>query len=489
MAATAPQINALLDGWTALPGALYAKLASALATAIEDGRLPAGTRLPPERQLSADLAVSRSTVAGALDDLAARGLLDRRQGSGTFVAALAQPASAGRTALVRELDDHAVIRDLSGGPEASVELLAAAVDCAPEVTAEVATLEHGEVQRWTRGHGYVPLGLPALREAIAAHLSVHGLATSPDQVIVTTGAVEAVLLAARLFVEPGDPVAVEAPSYIGALDVLRSVGGRLLGIDVDERGARTDQLAAMMARSRPRLVYVIPDFQNPTGVVLSEPRRREIARLAAEHRVPVIEDLVQHELWFDTPPPAPIAATDSGAPVLTLGSMSKVFWGGLRVGWVRSDPGTVERLGRIKTVTNYGTPAIDQLVSARLLPQVDAIAARRREQLASGLATLETAVAEHLPEWRWRRPEGGLSMWLQLPVPVAPALARSAERHGVAIATGASFGIAAHDHYDRVRLPFVADAGTIVEGVRRLGVAWDDLTHRSGHDQPRAVVV
>ncbi|HEX6256359.1 MAG TPA: PLP-dependent aminotransferase family protein [Euzebyales bacterium] len=484
-----PQLLDAINGWAIGDGALYTRLATALGDAIEDGRLAPGHRLPAERQLSVDLAVSRSTVASALEELERRELVARRQGSGTYVRSITRPPADGRRELVHELDEHALLRDLSGGPVASIELLAAAVDCAPEVRTAMADLDEHEIRRWTAGHGYVPLGLPPLREEIARHLSDHGLATAPDQVMVTTGAVEAVLLAGRLFVEPGDPVAVEAPSYIGALDVLRSIGGRLLGVDVDGHGARTDQLAALMTRSLPRIVYLIPDFQNPTGAVLSAARRREVARLAAEFRVPVIEDLVQHDLWFEREPPPPIAAVDPEAPVLTLGSMSKVFWGGLRIGWVRADPATIERLGRIKTVTNYGTPAIDQLVSTRLLPRTDEVAARRREQLARRLARLQDAMRTHLPDWTWRSPAGGLSLWIRLPAPDAPALVRAAERHGVALATGASFGLAAGDHRDHVRLPFVAAPDAIAEGVRRLAAAWNDVARGRDRGSPRAVVV
>jgi DNA-binding transcriptional MocR family regulator len=489
MDASATQLLDAIDGWAAAGGPLYEALATAVGGAIADGRLTEGTRLPPERRLAAALAVSRSTVAAALELLEQRGLVTRRQGAGTYVRGVERSPADGRRALVSELDDHALLRDLSGRPEASIELLAAAVPCAPEVRSAVADLDDAALRGATAGHGYVPLGLPALREAIAAHLRAGGLPTTPDQIAVTTGAVEAVLLAGRLFLEPGDEVVVEAPSYIGALDVLRSIGARLQGVEVDGHGARTDQLAGLLARGKQRMAYLIPDFHNPTGWVLSGARRREVARLAAEHRIPVVEDLVQHELWFDAEPPPPIATIDPDAPVLTLGSMSKVFWGGLRIGWIRADPTTIERIGRLKTVTNYGTPTIDQLASARLLPQLPTIAARRRGELRTRLARLEAALLEHLPDWRWRTPAGGLSLWVGLPTPDAPALVRAADRHGVAVATGASFGLAPGDHRDHVRLPFVADPDVIAEGVRRLAAAWDDVAQGRDRGPRRAVVV
>lgn len=483
------RIREQLGEWSGRTGPLYVRLADALRAAVEDGRLPSGARLPPERTLADALAVSRSTVAAALEQLADERLVDRRQGSGTYVRGRRRFADEGRRELVDELDEHAILRDLSGRPQATIEFTAAAVQRAPEVIDAVRDLDERSVTRWTDGHGYIPLGIPPLREAVADYLTGGGLPTEPDQVMVTVGAVEGVLLAGRLFVEPGDPVAVETPTYVGALDVLRSLGARLLGVGVDHGGARTDQLADLLTRSLPRLVYLVPDFQNPTGAVLDAARRREVARLSAEFHVPVIEDLVQRDLWFDAPPAAPIAASRPGAPVLTLGSMSKVFWGGLRVGWVRADPVIIERLGRIKTVTNYGTPVIDQLVAARLLPQLPRVAQRRREELTARLAVLEAALARELPDWRWTRPSGGLALWVQMPSPDAHALVPLAERHGVATVPGSTFGLTAREHRDRLRLTFVASPEVIEDGVRRLAAAWRDLTHHGDRRRGEALVV
>lgn len=478
----------VLGDWTHRGGPLYRRLQDALADAIESGRLAGGTKLPPERDLAGHLAVSRSTVATAMAGLEEHGLVDRRQGSGTYVAQRRLPPDEGRRELVEELDEHALLRDLSGRPQATIEFVAAAVPCAPEVRTAAASLDELDLDRWTQGHGYVPLGLPPLREAVATYLDDQGLPTTPEQVMVTTGAVEAILLTARLFVEPGDPVAVESPSYVGALDVLRSVGARLLGIDVDHNGARTDQLADLLARSLPRSVYLVPDFHNPTGVVMDAGRRREVARLAAEFHVPVIEDLVQRDLWIDAPPPAPIAAADPSAPVLTLGSMSKVFWGGLRIGWVRADRTTIERLGRIKTATNYATPVFDQLIAARLLPELGAVAARRREQVTVRLERLEEALERHLPDWEWTRPHGGLALWARLPSGDAAALTRVARRHGVATVPGSTFGVTGREHRDRLRLTLVASPEEIDDGIRRLAAAWRDLG-RGGEVQHREALV
>ena len=482
-------LTAALGDWTAGRGPLYHRLAVAVSNAVDDGRLPAGAALPPERQLADALAVSRSTVVAALEELKRGGFLEARQGSGTWVRGRARLADEGNRELVDELEGHAILRDMTGEPTQMLEFTAAAVACAPEVNTATAGLTGADLEAGSSGHGYAPQGLPVLREAVAKRLTQIGLPTTPAQVLITTGATQALLLAARLYLEPGAPAVLETPSYAGAIDVLHAAGARLLSIDVDASGARTDQLADLLGRSLPRLVYLVPDFQNPTGLVLSERRRAEVARLAADFHVPVIEDMVQRELWFDRPPPPPIASYVPDAPVLSVGSMSKVFWGGLRVGWIRGSETTVARLARMKAVTDFGTPAIAQVISAKLLPLTEATAARRRAELAERLGVLQAALAEHLPDWTAHRPAGGLSLWAKLPAPRAEELVRRAAAYGVAVVPGAPFAVDHNRHADRIRLPFVAEPAVIAEGVRRLAEAWEGLQHRGAETPAPALVV
>jgi DNA-binding transcriptional MocR family regulator len=486
---TTSGLRQLLGTWTESDGPLYRRLAAALDSAIAAGRIPGATMLPPERQLADALGVSRSTVVAALEALKATGRLEARQGSGTWVRGVTRLPDEGNRELVEQLEGHAVLRDLTGAPTQAVEFTAAAVDCAPEVIAATTSLDPAAVTRWSAGHGYNPLGLDVMRQAVADRLTGIGLPSTAQQVLITTGATEALLLAARLYLEPGAPAVLESPSYAGAIDVLHAVGARLLSIDVDASGARTDQLADVLARALPRMVYLVPDFQNPTGLVLSQRRREEVARLAGEFHVPVIEDIVQRELWLDAPPPPPIASFAPDAPVLTVGSMSKVFWGGLRLGWIRGAETTIARLGRMKAVTDFGTPLVAQMIGAQLLPQIDAVAARRRRELGERFAVLAATMAEHLPDWRCPHPAGGMSAWAQLPVPRGDELVRRASAYGVALVPGSTFAVDHHRHADRIRLPFVAEPAVIEEGVRRLAEAWGSLESRSARLPSPALVV
>ena len=486
---TSVGLQGVLGAWSDGDGPLYRRLAAALDSAIAAGRIPAAAMLPPERHLAETLGISRSTVVAALESLKHAGTLEARQGSGTWVRGYQRHPDEGNRELVEQLEGHAVLRDLTGAPTQSVEFTAAAVDCAPEVITATTTLDPVDVARWSVGHGYNPLGLDVMRQAVADRLTDIGLPSTPQQVLITTGATEALLLAARLYLEPGAPAVLETPSYAGAIDVLHAVGARLLSVDVDASGARTDQLADVLARALPRLVYLVPDFQNPTGLVLSQRRREEVARLAAEFHVPVVEDIVQRELWLDQPPPPPIASFAPEAPILTVGSMSKVFWGGLRLGWIRASETTIARLARMKAVTDFGTPLIAQMIGARLLPQIDSTAERRRTELGERLEVLTRAVAEHLPDWRCPRPPGGMSVWAQLPTPRADELVRRAGAYGVAVVPGSTFAVDHHRHTDRIRLPFVAQPEVIEEGVRRLADAWASLDSRGVRLPSPALVV
>lgn len=200
-----------------------------------------------------------------------------------------------------------------------------------------------------------------------------------------------------------------------------------------------------------------------------------MALLASEFHIPLIEDLALRELWFHEPPPPPIASFAPEAPILTVGTMSKVFWGGLRVGWVRAPEHIIARLARLKVVADFGTPVISQAISTRLLPLTAATAAWRRVDLQERLAALRAAGAEHLPDWEFNNPPGGLAVWAKLPSPRAEDLARCSGDHGVDLVPGFAFAVDHHRHPDRIRLPFVAAPDIIEEGVRRIADAWESL--------------
>lgn len=264
----------------------------------------------------------------------------------------------------------------------------------------------------------------------------------------------------------------EEVTYPGVLDVVRGAGMRPMGVPLDEGGILVDALEDLLERVRPRFVYLVPAHQNPTGSVLSERRSRLVGEMAARSRVPVVEDLALRRLRLDDRPlPAPIAAHAPEA-VISIGSASKVLWAGLRIGWIRAPHPVVERLTRLKIMSDMGTSVISQHLAARLMPSIDEATEERRRHLIEGYGALSGALSEHLPEWTWDPPRGGCTLWVRLPSGDARAFGQVAQRCGVNVVPGQVLS-AEGGHGDRLRIPFVHEPPVIVEAVRRMATAWD----------------
>ncbi|MCA1843764.1 MAG: PLP-dependent aminotransferase family protein, partial [Actinobacteria bacterium] len=321
-----------LGRWSAGPGPLHRKLAEALVAAIERGDVAPGERLPAERTLSRALAVSRSTVVAAYDHLRAAGWLESRQGSGSRVRWAAPIGGTPPLAAYGDTSGDVIFRRLIEGPGALISLAAAILPGAPAVAEAAGTFSTAELDDMVTTSGYVPLGLPALRREIAALHTRAALPTTEAQIMVTTGAQQAISLVAGLLVGRGDTVVVENPSFSGTLDALRVAGARLVPVPTDDDGADVEAIADLAERTSAAAIYVMPSYHNPTGVQLSESRRRRLARVAADLGVPVIEDNALSYAPLSDVAPLPAVATyaSDGAPILTVGSLSKVLWAGLR---------------------------------------------------------------------------------------------------------------------------------------------------------------
>jgi len=349
-----------LGDWAVGPGPLFRQLARAIASGVERGTLPRGGALPSERALAAALSVSRGTAVAAYDLLVAEGLVQRRPGSGTSVAGSGSfelPSGREGSALVHRLVDHSAGR--SGVVDLSISVLREAAGL-PDVAVRTEDL-----RALRPDTGYSPWGLPELRDAIARHVTGWGLPTTAHEVVVTTGAQQAISAAAACWIRPGDTVVVDDPSYPGAVSTFLQAGARLIGLPVGPGGVRPEDLQGALA-SHPALVYLQSTLHSPTGTVLGEARRRELAAVIARSRVPLVEDLALADLaWREAPPP--IASFCLGASVVVVGSLSKLYWGGLRVGWARADEPLALRIARVKATHDLGSSVLGQAFAARLL--------------------------------------------------------------------------------------------------------------------------
>ena len=473
----------LLGDWRASDGPLYVQLAAAVRAAVDRADIAPGARLPAERTLAQELGVSRTTVVSAYAKLRDDGWVESRQGSGTSVRRRA--AQSGPSAQEREIVGafrrNTVFRGMIQNLGTTCEFLGAYLDAASEVRAAAEAVVREEAEGLFAGHGYLPLGLSRLRQAIAADFVRRGVPTVEEQILVTNGAQQAIGLMAALFVERGEPVVVEDPTYLGAIDSYTAAGARLVSVPVGSEGVDVVRLREAIGRGA-RMAYLIPTFHNPTGVVLPEPARRAVARLAEQMQVPIVEDHTLSDLSVGGEPPPPIAAFAPQAPILTIGSLSKLFWGGLRVGWIRGPQALIERLARFKAVADLGSPVLSQAVAARVLPLAPRVKRARKREITRKLDGLTALLREHLPKWTWRRPGGGLLLWVRLPRGNATELAQVALRHGVAIVPG-SVNSPDGGFADYVRLPFVQEPEAIEDGVKRLARAW--LEYEATTHEPR----
>jgi DNA-binding transcriptional MocR family regulator len=433
----------------------YAALAARVRLLVADGRVPLGVRLPAERELSTALTVSRATVSAAYARLREDGWATARQGAGTFAAL---PAGPHRGAWVPAPAD-----------DGTIDLAHAAPSAPPEVAAAFAAAA-AELPRFLPGHGYHPAGLPDLRARIAERYTARGLPTAPEQVLVTAGALHGVVLSLTALLQPGQRLLVEQPTYPNAVDAARSLGARLLPAALDP--ADPAEFLATAGRAlrtaRPAAAYLMPDFQNPTGVLLDEPGRERLARGLSRAGTTALVDETLVELGLDAAPPAPFAAFAPGT--LSVGSLSKVFWGGLRIGWVRAGADVVQRLTALSARSTMSGPVVEQLAACRLLDGLDASLGTTRALLRERRAALRDALGAHLPEWRATDPAGGLVLWCSLPAPRSSAVVVEAERLGLLLAAGPLFGTG-HALEDRLRLPYTQPAEVLRRGVELLAVA------------------
>jgi DNA-binding transcriptional MocR family regulator len=324
-----------------------------------------------------------------------------------------------------------------------------------------------------RGAGYLPYGHPGLRTALAEDLTARGVPTVPGQLLITTGIWQAIALLTALYLPNGEHAIVENPTWTGLLDVLRAHGAGIRSAPVDAEGVRVADIEEALRRSRANAVFVTPEYHNPTGAQLSLARRKELAAMAERFELPLIENLGLQGLGLGRPSPLPpIAAFSPDRWVVTVGSWSKVVWAGLRIGWIRASEPTIGRLARLKAYADNGTPILSQLVVAQIIPRFDEIAAVRRSQITTKYAALTDALTRMLPSWTWKRPDGGLSLWVKLPAGSAYELSQVALRHSVEFSPGPVF-CADESHQNHLRLPFVGSPEMIEESVDRLRSSWE----------------
>jgi len=467
---------------------IYKQLIRQIQMQIESGNLPAGTRLPASRTLAKKIDVSRISVVNAYAELRAEGFLSAHAGRGTFVSkdssAAAQTAASNGTSvdntnlpdqslrdLMRLARRQGVINFSHGAPPLEFFPVAELKDAINTVLdrdgATALTYEVAE--------GYGPL-----RAAIRDYVSALGIQTRPSNVLITGGAQQALDLVIQALVAEGQTIVTANPTYIGVIDIARTRRINVHGIPMDKDGIRLDCLEHYLMENNPRLIYVMPAFQNPTGQVMPLHRRRQLINIAAKYNVPILEDAIYHEFRFEGESLPPLKALDEDNIVIHVSAFTKMLLPGMRIGYLIAGGSQFERLVRVKRSADISTSALNQR-AIHLMMQRGILSQqleRNNRELRRRRDAAITAAEEHFPPGtRWHIPQGGLYLWAKLPDtgPTAAELFIAAVQNHVAFAIGNIFFLNGGGAY-HMRLNYgLQPPEYIEEGFKRLGRAWRNL--------------
>ncbi|MBL3698535.1 PLP-dependent aminotransferase family protein [Leucobacter luti] len=457
---SARRLTQLLGEWRG-SGHGYEELGDSIGVLVRDGAITPGTALPAERPLADELGVSRTTVAASYRRLRETGTALSRRGSGTVVrsprpdAALTAEGPAG---------SHPAQIDLSTACPASWAGLPALGERAL-----------AEFPGLFAQPGYDTIGLPELRQVISDRFTRRGLPTVPEQIMVTLGAQHAIFLVARTLLSRGDRALIESPSYPHAREALAATGALVAELPVGRLGSDEASVLDIAGRVAPRLAYLIPDHHNPTGLSMPRELRSRLIHALSAAGTHVIADettaeLVLGESRLVEPFAAAAELPHQCDAIITVGSLGKTVWGGLRVGWIRATPDLIARLEASRRVSDLGTGAWEQATAALALERYDDVLDDRRRELTAKHRVLSEQLAARLPGWAASPASGGVCTWVDIGEPRSSALSREAASRGVRLTPGPRFG--SPGVFERfVRLPFTAPEAELVAAVELLAAA------------------
>lgn len=483
---------------------LYRQIESAIRRRIADGELLIGRSLPPERVLAERLGVDRTTVVSAYRELTASGLIEAHVGRGTRVAdrRLDQSADGAASAGV-DWNNVLAMRGEEDPILGAVSALASRSDVisfaggVPAPESYPANAFRELIGEALDGGGPAllqyspPEGLSSLRRILAERMAVRGMPVPPSGVIVCAGSQQGLYLIARALVEPDDVVVVEAPTYVGALQVFGAVRARIVSIPVDQDGMDVERLADLLRRRTVKLIYTLPTFQNPTGATMSVVRRERLLALARRYGVAVIEDDPYSEIRYDGERLPSLLELDhaAGTPVIYLSTFSKVLFPGFRLGWVAAPGPVVERLAWVKALVDLDTNPLVQWSVAEFVHRgmLDDHVRGLRELYPERRDRIMAAIEHHLGDAiAARAPSGGFYVWGKLANGTrASDVLTEADATAVAFVPGEVF------HADGggrggIRLAFSAvSLDDIDEGIARLGEAVRAATARRAGQRRR----
>jgi GntR family transcriptional regulator/MocR family aminotransferase len=459
---------------------------------IREGHLVDGIKLPATRELAKSLGVNRATVALAYEELVAAGHARAHVGQGTFVVGAEQPPRVAPEPRARTPINWAGLLSRSARIVAAEEDRWRRLSSAAELDAGTISFAGGMpdsglfptdafrqvLNRVVRDEGDVLLqyyparGYPPLRQYLARYLLRFGVEATPEQILIVNGSQQGFDLVARTFVDPGDFVAVEQPTYPRALQVFRAAGAQLLAVPWTREGPRPDVLERVLERHTPKLFYCQPNCHNPTGLSLATETGRRLIAAAARREVPIVEDGFDPSLYYGRRPATPLKALDAEGLVIYIGTFSKILFPGLRLGWVVAATPVIERLIGAKQLADLHTSALLQAAVHRFCERrlLDRHAHRVAAEYGARRTLLVESLRRRMPDGvTWTEADGGFSLLVTLPAGMdAAALLPAAVARGVAFTPGRPFFVEGGGERT-LRLSFSSvPARRIDEGVKRL---------------------
>lgn len=445
---------------------VYRQLERFLHELVAARRLAPGERLPASRALASSLGVSRNTVNQAYQSLVDQGLLRAHVGQGTFVSTRSDAGAirtVGAASPPRALAWEGLLARRARAPIAPRGLFAYPGPHRVEFDFRPGRVARSPfpVAAWKRASAQAldelpaladeisPQGYAPLREAVARALLARGIVCAAQDVMIVDGAQQGLDLVARALVDPGDAVAIEQPGWFGASAAFRASEAHLLGVPVDEQGLSTDALARLLRTRRVKLLFTTPAVQSPTGVALSETRRRELLALADEYQLAIAEDDYDGELRYEGPAPPALKTHDRAGQVIYLGTFSKALFPGLRLGYVVAPRPLLARLALLRFAADVHGNVLAQATVARLIESgaFERHVRRVRSLYTERRMALCDALRAHMPDGVvWKPPAGGNTIWIGLPAEadVAQVFAVAAA-HGIAMHAGSPFAFEGSD--------------------------------------------
>ena len=469
---------------------IYLQIRDRVHRLITSGALQPGDRLPSVRELAKEAQVNKLTVIEAYGVLEAEGLIHARQGSGYFVNHANPLISPSHDSSAQLKSTFLPVQNVVIH-EPHYESFASSYIHSLQAQQQPGMLDFSsgfpqafgleDLQRIARRamnqivdslYNYdTPQGLPALRQQIGQMLVQRGLVVSAEDLIVTTGSMQAIALVLRHSVQPGDWVIVESPTYHGVLAILESLGARTIGIPMTSEGMNLDLLERYLKSHRPKLIYTVSTLHNPTGVTTSLAHRNQLLKLAQHYGCPILEDNAYEGLNFE-PVPSPIKAIDQDHTVIYIGTFSKTLMAGLRVGYIVVTGSQRQPLIEQKLMDDLHTPTPSQAIVSEYL--ASGHFRHRLNHLRAGLQqsrnAMLQALTEHFPaEARWTIPAGGLLLWAQFPdrLPLA-TVCQTLRTQGVLVTPATAF-FPDRRGYNAMRLNFSRSPEDIAWGISVIG--------------------